>query len=150
VQARGRPSLVCPFGGVNVHRTFTTSPPYPCRGNRISGQPSSMTTGVRRCRASPSRPDQYCKPSMARLNRLRCTPACTSMYRRSPARTHVQYPRDNSAGSGIGLRSLATLAPSAIIARGESQGWGEQNSGSPSRPDRLNTAVTYLPPCASC
>ena len=54
-----KPGADHPWSAMNVHRTFAT--PHPCRGVRISGQPSSMTTGVRRCRASPSRPDQPCK-----------------------------------------------------------------------------------------
>src|SRR3989304_2803718 len=31
-QDQGRPSVVCPFGGTNVHWTFVTPPPHPCRG----------------------------------------------------------------------------------------------------------------------
>ena len=34
---------------------------------------------------------------------------------------------DNFAGSKIGQRSEATLAPSGAAARGEPQGWGEHN-----------------------
>ena len=63
-QGQGRPSLVCPFGGTNVRRTFVTSPPHSCRGTRIPSPPSSLTTGVRCLRVLPSRPDQSCVPSV--------------------------------------------------------------------------------------
>ncbi len=141
-----QPGSAPPWGGGG--RRFKSSRPdqHPCRGVRIPGQPSSLTTGVRRYRALPSRPDQHCMPSMAKRPQPRTALAHISLHGRSPARTHVKYPRDNSAGSGIGLRSLATLAPSAMIARGESQGWGEQNPGSPSRPDQFN--LRHVSSCA--
>jgi len=31
---QGTPSMACPFGGVNVHWTFTITPPHPWRGAR--------------------------------------------------------------------------------------------------------------------
>jgi uncharacterized protein (DUF486 family) len=38
---------------------------------------------------------------------------------------HLRYLRDNSAGSRIGQRSAATLAPTHNVQRGEPQGWGD-------------------------
>ena len=54
-----QPGSAPPWGGGG--RRFKSSRPdqHPCRGVRIPGQPSSLTTGVRRYRALPSRPDQF-------------------------------------------------------------------------------------------
>ena len=83
-QILGRSSMICLFGGANVHGTFATSPPHPCRGNRIFGQPSSLTAGVRRCRALPSRPTNIaCRPwrSARNLEQPRLIHPCMGVHR---------------------------------------------------------------------
>ena len=46
----GMPSVACPFGGVNVRRTFTISPPHPWLGAQRREQTLSL------CAKAPLRP----------------------------------------------------------------------------------------------